>query len=211
MKNGQEAAARVLGRYGFWRAGFRRVGLSNVIGSFVLLVLALGHIYTAHHRPEPAYRFTDNHGNLVGATPLNRPVMSDADLMNFAVRAVLAVYNFNYEHYRESLSRDASPNYTAAGWDGVAAALEATHTLKEIEARSIAVSAIPLAGPTIRKWTEVRDHLAWDVQFPIRVTYANTNAAEKVDLVITATVLRVPTALYPKGVAVDRFAAEVPR
>ncbi len=211
MKNAQAATTRVLGRFGFWRTGFRRVGLSNVVLSFVLLVLALGHVYMAHHRPEPAYRFTDNHGNLVDATPLNRPVMSDTDLMDFAVRAVLAVYNFNYEHHRESLPRDAGPYYTAAGWDGVVAAFEATHTLKEIEARSISVSAIKTAGPTIRKWTEVHDHLAWDVQFPIRVTYANTNAAEKVDLVITATVLRVPTVLYPKGVAVDRFAAEAPR
>ena len=211
MKNAQAATTRVLGRFGFWRTGFRRVGLSNVVGSFVLLVLALGHVYTAHHRPEPAYRFTDNHGNLVDATPLNRPVMSDADLMDFAVRSVLAVYNLNYAHYRESLARDASPNFTTAGWDGVASALEAMHVLEQIEARSISVSAIKTAGPTIRKWTEVRDHLAWDVQFPILVTYANTNAPEKVDLMITATVLRVPTALYPKGVAVDRFTAEPPR
>ena len=211
MKNAQGATARVLGRFGFWRGGFRRVGLLNVVGSFVLMVLVLGHIYLAHHLPEPRYRFTDGHANLVDATPLNRPVMSDADLMDFAVRSVLAVYNFNYEHHRESLERDAGPNFTRSGWEGVAAALEATHTLKEIEARSISVSAIPLAGPTIRKWTEVRDHLAWNVQFPILVTYANTNAAERVALVITATVLRVPTALYPKGVAIDSFVAEPPR
>ena len=211
MKNAQAATARVLGRFGFWRTGFRRVGLSNVVLSFILLVLALDHIYMAHHRPEPAYRFTDNHGDLVEATPLNRPVMSDADLMDFAVRSVLAVYNLNYAHYRESLARDASPNFTTAGWDGVASALDAMHVLEQIEARSISVSAIRTAGPTIRKWTEVRDHLAWDVQFPILVTYANTNAPEKVSLMITATVLRVPTALYPKGVAVDRFTAEPPR
>ena len=211
MKNAQGAAARVLGRFGFWRGGLRRVGLFNVVGSFVLMMLALSHVYLAHHLPEPACRFTDSHAHLVDATPLNRPVMSDADLMDFAVRSVLAVYNFNYEHHPESLARDASPNFTRSGWEGVVAALEATHVLKEIEARSISVSAIPLAGPTIRKWTEVRDHLAWNVQFPILVTYANTNVAEKVTLVITATVMRVPTALYPKGIAIDSFVAEPPR
>jgi len=201
----------VTGRFGFWRGGFRRVGLTNVVGSFVLLMLASGHIYLGHHRPEPAYRFTDSHGNLVDGTPLNRPVMSDADLMDFAKRSILAVYNFNYAHARETLARDASPNFTADGWEGVAVAMEATHTLKEIEARSISVSAIPLAGPTIKKWAGLRDHLTWGVQFPVRVTYANTNERRWVDLVITATVMRVPTTLYPKGVAIDSFVAEPPR
>ena len=41
MKNAQGATARVLGRFGFWRGGFRRVGLLNVGGSFVLMVLVL--------------------------------------------------------------------------------------------------------------------------------------------------------------------------
>ncbi len=211
MKNGQAAAARVSGRFGFWRVGFWRIGLSNVVGSSVLLAMVLGHIYQAHHLPEPPYRFTDSHGNLVDGTPLNRPVMSDADLMDFAKRSILAVYNFNYAHARETLSRDASPNFTADGWEGVAAAMETTHSLKEIEARSISVSAIPLAGPAIRKWAGMRDHLAWGVQFPIRVTYANTNENRWVDLMITATVMRVPTALYPKGVAIDSFVAEPPK
>ncbi len=211
MKNAQDAGARLSGRFGFWRGGFWRVGSTNVAVSLVLMLLALGHVYMAHHLPEPSYRFTDNHGNLVAGTPLNRPVMSDADLMDFAVRSILAVYNFDYVHAQETLARDASPNFTASGWDGVVAAVDAKYTLEEIKARSISVSAIPLAGPTIKKWAEVRDHLAWGVQFPIRVSYANTNETRPIDLVITATVMRVPTALYPKGVAIDSFVAEPPR
>ena len=211
MKNAQGATARVLGGFGFWRGGFRRVGLFNVVASFVLMVLALGHVWLAHHLPEPAYRFTDSHANLVEATPLNRPVMSDADLMDFAVRAILAVYNVNYVRGREALPREARPYFTASGWQGVEAAVEAKHALDEIEARSISMSAIPLQGVAIRKWAEVRDHLTWSVQIPIRVSYANTNDGVPVDLMITATVMRVPTALYPKGIAIDSFVAEPPR
>lgn len=211
MKNNTNAGERVTGRFGFWRRGFWRVGLSNVCASFILLVLVAEHIYTAHHRPEPPFWFTDNHGNLVAGTPLNRPVMSDADLMDFAVRSVLTVYNFDYVHYRETLSREATPNFTADGWTGLDAAIEATGSRKEVEARAMSVSAIALAGPSIKKWSEIGDHLAWAVQFPIRVTYANTNESRVVDLVVTATVLRVPTAFYPKGVAIDSFVAEPPK
>ncbi len=211
MKNAQGAAARVLGRFGFWRTGFWRVGLFNVVGSFVLMVLALAHVWLAHHLPEPAYRFTDAHANLVEATPLNRPVMSDADLMDFAVHAILAVYNVNYVRGREALPREARPYFTAAGWQSVEAAVEEKHALDEIEARSISMSAIPLQGVAIRKWAGGGDHLTWSVQFPIQVSYANTNDGVPVDLMITATVMRVPTALYPKGIAIDGFVAEPPR
>ncbi len=211
MKNNANAGERVTSRFQFWRSGFWRVGQTNVVLSFTLLLLVAQHIYKAHHLPEPPYWFTDNHGNLVAGTPLNRPVMSDADLMDFAVRSVLTVYNFDYVHYHETLSREATPNFTADGWAGLNAAVGATGSLQEVEARAMSVSAITLAGPSIKKWSEIGDHLAWAVQFPIRVTYANTNESRVVDLVVTATVLRVPTAFYPKGVAIDSFVAEPPK
>ena len=211
MRNDQGAGERVTSRFRFWRDGFWRVGLTNVFMSCAVLALVADRIYTAHHPPEPRYFFTDNHGNLVEGTPLNRPVMSDADLMDFAARSVLAVYNFDYVHYRETLARDATPNFTVNGWNGVVAAVEATRNLEEVKARSMVVSAVALAGPTIRKWAEIGDHLAWSIQFPIRVTYANTSESRVVDLVVTATVVRVPPAFYPKGVAIDGFVADPPK
>ncbi len=211
MRNTANAGERLTGRFGFWRSGFWRVGLSNVVFSFILLLLVADHIYRAHHLPEPPFWFTDDHGNLVAGTPLNRPVMSDADLMDFAVHSVLTVYNFDYVHYHETLSREATPNFTADGWAGLNATVQATGSLKEIEARAMSVSAIPMGGPSITKWSEIGDHLAWAVQFPIRVTYANTSESQVVDLVVTATVLRVPTAFYPKGVAIDSFVANPPK
>lgn len=211
MTNDQAAGDPVADRFDFWRGGFWRVALTGVFLSTAVVALAWDFAYTASHPPEPLYFFTDSHANLVQDTPLSQPVMSDADLMEFTANSVLAVYNFDYEHYRQTLSREASPNFTVDGWNGVVTAIERTRNLDEIKASSMVVSAKPLDSPAIQSSGLAGDHLAWSIRLPIHVTYSNLKERRHMDLVVTAVVVRVPTAFHPNGIAVDSFVADVPR
>ena len=211
MTDEQAAGDPVASRFHFWRGGFWRVALANVFTSAAVLALVADYAYTASHPPEPLYFFTDSHANLVQNTPLTQPVMPDADLMAFTARAILAVYNFDYEHYRATLSREASPSYTVEGWNGVVTAIEKTRNLDEIKANAMVVSAKPEGGPEILGSGLDGGHLVWSIRLPIRVTYANVKGGRDMDLVVTATVVRVPTAFHPEGVAVDSFVADPPR
>ncbi len=211
MTDEQAAGDPVASRFSFWRDGFWRVALTNLFTSAALLALAADYAYTASHPPEPLYFFTDSRANLIQNTPLTQPVMPDADLMAFAAQAILAVYNFDYEHYRETLSREASPSYTVKGWNGVVTAIEKTRNLDEIKANAMVVSGKPEGGPAILSWGLEGDHLAWSIRLPIHVTYGNIKERRGMDLVVTATVVRVPTAFHPEGVAVDSFVADLPR
>ena len=201
----------VASRFGFWRGGFWRVTLTNLFTSLAIIALALDFAYTRSHPPEPLYFFTDSHANLIQDTPLSQRAMPDADLMDFTASAVLAVYNFDYEHYRETLSREASPHFTVSGWNGVVTAIEATRNLDEIKANSMVVSAKPLASPAIRNSALIGDHLAWTIWLPIHVIYANSKGKREMDLEVTAIAVRVPSAFHPNGVAIDSFVADVPR
>lgn len=211
MTEDQMAGTPMAGRLPFWRSGFWRVALTSVFLSIAMGTLAADFAYTASHPPEPLYFFTDSHANLVQDTPLTQRVMSDAELMEFTANAVLAVYNFDYVHYRETLSREASPNFTVNGWNGAVTAIEKTRNLDEIKASSMVVSAKPLDSPVIQSSALVGDHLAWTIRLPIRVTYANAKESRSMDLVVTPVVVRVPTAFHPNGMAIDSFVAEPPR
>ncbi len=197
-------------RFSFWRDGFWRVSLTAIFILFAVLGLVGDRIYTAYHPPEPLYFFTDSYGSLIGGTALDQRVMSDADLMDFTAHAILAVYNFDYVHYRETLSREATPNFTVNGWNGVVAAVQATRNLDEVKANSMVVSAKPLASPTIRQSGQIGDHLVWSIRLPIHVEYANLKETRPMDLDVIATVLRVRTTSYPRGVAIDSFVANPP-
>ena len=211
MASDQTAGDPVASRFDFWRGGFWRGALTAVFLSTALVALGWDFAYTVSHPSEPLYFFTDSHANLVQDTPLSQPVMPDADLMEFTARSVLAVYNFDYEHYRETLSREASPNFTVAGWNGVVTAIEKTRNLDEIKASFMVVAAKPLDSPAILSLGQVGDHLAWTIRLPIHVTYANLKENRHMDLVVTAIVVRVPTAFHPNGMAIDSFVADVPR
>ena len=211
MTDEQAAGDPVGSRFGFWRGGFWRGALTSVFLSIAVAALAWDFAYTASHPPEPLYFFTDSRANLVQDTPLSQRVMPDADLMEFAARSVLAVYNFDYVHYHETLSREASPNYTVNGWNGVVTAIEATRNLDEIKANAMVVSAKALASPTMQNSALVGGHLAWSIRLPIHVIYANAKESRGMDLVVTAVAVRVPTAFHPNGVAIDSFVADVPR
>ena len=211
MTDEQAAGDPVSGRLGFWRGGFWRVALTNLFTSAAVVALVWDYAYTASHPPESLYFFTDSRANLIQNTPLTQPVMPDADLMAFTAQAILAVYNFDYEHYRETLSREASPSYTVKGWNGVVTAIEKTRNLDEIKAQAMVVSAKPEGGPEILNSRLYGDHLAWSIRLPIRVTYANSKEHRDMALMVTATVVRVPTAFHPEGVAIDGFVADPPR
>ena len=211
MSDTPAAGDHLAERFAFWRDGFWRVALSNVFMSVAVLALAWDTAYTASHPPEPLYFFTDSHANLIQDTPLSQGVMPDADLMAFTAHSILAVYNFDYVHYHETLSREASPNFTVNGWNGAVTAIEATRNLDEIKANSMVVSAKALASPSIRNSAQVGSHLAWSIRLPIHVTYATKGESRGMDLEVTAIVVRVPTAFHPSGVAIDSFVADLPR
>ncbi len=208
MTTEQTAGDYLASRFRFWRNGFWRVSLTNLCICLAASALIGDHIYTAYHPPEALYFFTDGHGNLIQNTPLSEPVMSDADLMAFTSRSMLAVYNFDYVHYRETLSREAAPNFTINGWNGVVAAIEATRNLDEVKAHRMVVTATALASPSIKQQALIGDHLAWKIRLPIHVTYADLNETRPVDLDVTAIVTRVPATLYANGVAIDSFTAD---
>ena len=207
----QTADDPVASRFSFWRGGFWRVTLTGVFLSVAALALAWDFAYTASHPPEPLYFFTDSRANLIQDTPLTQPVLSDAELMEFTANAILAVYNFDYKHYRATLSREASPSFTVAGWNGAVTAIERTRNLDEIKASAMVVSATPAGSPMIQSVVLVGDHLSWTIRLPIRVTYSNLKVDRLMDLDVTAVVVRVPTAFHPNGMAVDSFVADPPR
>ena len=211
MADDQSAGDPVASRLDFWHGSFWRAALTGVFLSTAVAALAWDFAYTASHPPEPLYFFTDSRANLIQNTPLTQPVMPDADLMAFTAQAILAVYNFDYEHYRETLSREASPSYTVKGWNGVVTAIEKTRNLDEIKASSMVVSAKPLDSPAIQSAGQVGGRLVWTIRLPIHVTYSNLKVNRLMDLMVTAVVVRVPTAFHPEGVAVDSFVADVPR
>lgn len=203
MQNTQAAGDRILARWTTWQGSVRYLAGGIILSTVVNVALVADRIYTAHHPPEPKYFVTDGNNNQCQVIPLNEPVMSDADLLEWVSKAALAPYNFNYVHYRATLSKDAQPYFTANGWNTYAANLIDAKTFREIEKQGYTVAAVPMKPPTLADHRIVDGVMTWVFEMPILVSYRNLNGSAEQRLLARLTVVRMPPRFHPKGIAVE--------
>lgn len=99
----------------FYRDGYRRLTLLLLIVVILNLVSMLTLYYLATHRPPPVYFATNIQGGIVPLTPLNKPSASDALVRDWAARAAVAAFSFNYVQYRDQLQETSATYFTPDG------------------------------------------------------------------------------------------------
>src|ERR1700722_8341689 len=98
-------------RNNFYRDSYRRVLAALLLMIVINGVLCgiLGYVVT--HRPTPQYFATTAEGRLIRLYPLSRPVLTPAELLQWATLAVTQVNTYNFVNWRKEL-QTASENFT---------------------------------------------------------------------------------------------------
>ena len=206
MKNAASVSQRALQTFVRDRRLLRGVAASALFANTALVLLAGGVVYLFTHPPDPKYFFNDTEGNIVAATPVDQPVMSDDDLLQWATKIALIAYNLNYPNYRERLSDDLFPNMTPNGMRSLYESLLDNHNLDEIKTKRLTVIGTPTGGPVFARLPSVQGGvLNWEVQVPIVASFENSSGVRRQDLLLDIVVVRGPKVTYRKGVAIDRL------
>lgn len=195
----------VMLRNNFYRDNFRRMMV------FCLLLLAIigaliGNIYYLQtHQPTPKYFATTHDGKLIELLPLNQPNLSTNALLQWSVEAATAAYTFNFVNYRKAL-QDSRIYFTKLGYQNFLKALTDSRNLEAVKTKKLVVSAVPTGAPVILKEGVTSSGLfAWQVQFPMLLTYQSASETIPQNIVITMLITRVPTLESPKGVGIASF------
>ena len=209
MQNDQDAATRIIRRNANQQRLTRRLAISQTISLGVIAALVGDRIWLGHHPPSPKIILTDSHGNQVEATPLDEPVMSDADLVDWVARAAVAPYNFDYIHYRDTFSRNVKPYFTNDGWNGVVSNMKASKNIEEVVKDSMVVEGVGRRPPALVDSAVVGGVANWTFEVPILVSFRNTNAMREQRITVKLVVIRVPPTFHPQGIAADSYNALV--
>ena len=209
MQNDQNAADRIVQRNVNQQRLTRRLAISQTISLGVIAALVGDRIWLGHHPPAPKIILTDAHGNQVEATPLDEPVMSDADLVNWVARAAVAPYNFDYIHYRDTFSRNVKPYFTINGWNGVMNNLKASKNFDEVVKDSMVVEGVGRRPPSLVDSSVVDGVANWTYEVPILVSFRNTNVTREQRITAKLVVTRTSPTFHPQGIAVDSYNALV--
>jgi intracellular multiplication protein IcmL len=206
MRNQREAVAQRLSDPDFQgRLVVRCIGLTLAMAA--LLIMALGHsAYVWSNPPEPRYFFVDGRNPPRPVVALSSPIVDDAQLLDWTVRAVLAPYNVDYHFYPQQLNT-ASRRFTLHGWNTFANSFIGSGNFEQLKRASLLCHAQAQRAALITEALRVRGALAWRVQVPIVQTCANVNQTSTNNLMITALVVRSNAEAHVDGLAVEQLVA----
>jgi len=206
MNNHSAAVSRRLTDPDFMMKLLRRSFLVHAASAVVIVALVADHIWIAHHPPVERFFYTDGKGTPYEITPLDQPVMSDAELLMWAAKSITAAYTVNFSEYREQLTR-AAAHFTVRGWNAFGAEYLKTGNFEKMKLARMVVTAVPERAPTIRDLAIVDGKRTYKIEAPIIVTYENENEHKDQHLLVTVIVVRVPVADHPDGIAIDQINA----
>ncbi|MEI8054397.1 MAG: type IVB secretion system apparatus protein IcmL/DotI [bacterium] len=191
-------------RNNFYRDNYRRlVGALMVL--LVVIVALVGIVfYQIANRPEPKYFATTADGRIMPLFPLSEAMLSPGELLQWAHRAAISAYTYNFVNYRDAMQQ-LQNQFTADGWRYYEDALQAARTLEMVIAKKLVVSAVATGTPVILDQAVISGRYSWKVQIPLLVTYQSPNEQTQQAMVVTIIISRVPTVDMPKGIAIVSF------
>lgn len=193
-------------RNNFYRDNYRRVVMALLL--MIIINIALGCIiaYQVINRPQPIYFATSNDGKIIKLQPLNQPVISHAELLQWATMAATEANTFSFANYRKQL-QDAAGYFTNNGWKEFNAALKRSRNLETVIARKLVTNAVATGAPVILDQGIINGRYAWSVRLPLLITYESASSSIRQAVIVTLLITRVPTLDTPKGIAIAQFHA----
>lgn len=188
----------------FYRDSYRRVLAVLLIMVLINIIMAAALFYVISHKPEPKYFATTSDGKVIRLYALSSPVVSTAELLQWATVAATAANTYNFVNYRKEL-QEASQFFTPSGWKEYQKELKGSRNLETVLAKKLTVNAVATGAPIILDQGVVAGRYKWKIQLPVLLTYESSTTKISQPLLVTMLVTRVSTLETPNGVAIDAF------
>lgn len=193
-------------RNNFYRDNYRRL-VSSMLILLVIIVILVGTIlYQITNRPEPRYFATTVDGRIMPLYPLSEPMLSPAELLQWAHGASISAYTYNFVNYRDAMQQ-LQNQFTPDGWTYYEDALKVSRNLEMVLAKKLVVSAVATGTPVILDQAVIDGRYSWKVQIPLLVSYQSPNEQTQTPVIVMMIISRVPTVDMPKGIAIVSFVA----
>jgi intracellular multiplication protein IcmL len=158
----------------------------------------------AFKAPAQYYALTQEGG--IPLYALDKPNLSQQAVMRWAVEAATTCYTLNFNNYNQVLQVDVRPYFTQAGYDNFITAITQAKLVTSIREKNLVVTAVPTDSPImIRESPSDKGFSAWQVQFPMLVTYQSASEQVQSNLVLTLLIVQVPTTESIRGIGIAQF------
>ena len=207
MSNRSAAADRLLTNPAFAVGLLRRSLSGNVLTGAALLLFAGNEVWEAA-RPDPTRYFASSPDHEpYPVFPLDRPVVDNPALLDWVSEAVVRAYSLDFVRYRQQ-SEEAKVAFETHAWNTWARSfIEARNLAKIVDAKMV-TRAVPRSAPVVAREGVVRGRYVWNVQFPMVLSYENTNGEVPETLLIEVMVARSDDPKHRRGIAIAQLVAK---
>jgi intracellular multiplication protein IcmL len=206
MQNQHAAVSRRLSDPDF-QAALVNKSISLSIGLFaVVIAFAIHDVYVWLNPPTSKYFFVDGKNPPHPVAALNSPIVNDAELLNWTVRSLLAVYNVNYHDYPVEFST-ARQKFSDSGWRSFGVSYKSSGNFNAMLEGRLLCFAQAQRSAVITESTIFNGALADRIQVPIVQTCENTNMNNSQKMMLTALVVRTNAETHPDGLMIEQLVA----
>lgn len=178
--------------------------ISIVLVGLCIVIFAWS-FYDRKHKPVPGYFEVLDETELKRMQALRYPNLSTQVILKWAAEAATAAYTFDFYNY-QSVFKGIRPYFTKVGYDNFIAAIKASGLIARVIEKKIIVSAVVTGSPVIMKEGPIVGGLyAWQVQFPMLLTFQSQSDQSDSKVVVTLLIAQVPTIESPKGIGIASF------
>ncbi len=187
-------------RADFYKDGYRKLAtivlMLCIANAFLGLTVAF-----MYSKPEEVRFFaTSTDGRIIPVEPLNRPGRTNAEILDWTVRAASKVYSYDYVNYRDDL-QSVSAMFTGSGWQSFQETLTSSRMLKTVIAEKLVMNAEPTGAASITEQGLIRGRYTWKVQVPLLVKMQG-NTTLSTPVLVTMLVQRVSLVNNPDGIGI---------
>lgn len=198
-----DALEAVVLRNEFYRDGYRK-SLLIVIILIVSNLFAIFAISKLSDRPSPvAFFATSPDGRIIPVLDLRLPGKSNAEIIDWATRAAIKVYTYDFVNYRDALQQ-ASQKFTGSGWTNFQKAMQSSKMLKTVVAGRLVMTAQPTSAAVITNSDVRGGRYTWRVEIPMML-YLEGPKPIKQPIRVSMLIQRVSLVNNPDGVAIVNY------
>lgn len=178
------------------------LGLNVFLISFTL-VCFISLYFISASKPPTVFNTWDGKQSHV-LTTINEPILSSDKIQNWSNDALKNIFSFNFYNMDRKMAQNAV-YFTPEGWTAFQNALESSQVLKNVREKSLEVWLTPLGSAKMVNRYVTGDYIVWNVEMPAIITYRGAAPVQSSRVLISTTIIRVPTTENPNGIEISQI------
>ena len=182
--------------------GAMKIVFVQCIGIIILLLL---NVVLIMNKPSPKYFATSTEGKIIDMVPLDKPVLTQAGLLNWTSEAVTNTFTLSFLHWKDQLNA-ARVNYSAEAFKSFLESMKENGIINTIESKRLSVAAVINKAPVIIASGVVEGRATWKIEVPLTISYESSRGVEITQkLLATVMVQRTNTLVQPRGIEISQI------